>query len=313
MVLKSTLKKILTSFILAALAFAVFLPNLAKALQMPDAVQSPAGILASAYIVINQDSGEVLAQKNQDQTWVPASLTKLVTALVFLDTNPNWNKSITMQKSDQIIGGCSQGGGCLSTKAGVAYKTKDLFYSSLMASHNNSTAALARSTGLSTSDFAAKMNEKAAALGATNSYFVEPTGMSTQNSITAADYAKIAEAAFQNSSIKEVGSLTSYSFKSTNNKKYVHTIKNTDKLLGDDRLSLVAAKTGYLEESGHNFAALLKDQLGNNLLIVLLGSANSTSQFHDTRQLAALGTLNLAFNKFASAVLGTSTAGVLKN
>lgn len=284
------------------------MPIFAAALEMPaDSETLNPGISAQSYIVVNETNGEILAKKNSEQLWVPASLTKLITALVFLDTKPNLNKIIVMQKSDQTLGGCSQGGACLPTKAGVSYRLRDLFYASLISSYNNATVAVARSTGLSSAEFADKMNQKAAELGALSSHFVEPTGMSPENVITAQDYSKIALAAFDNSLIQTIGGKAKYSFSSTNNKRYYHTLKNTDKLLGDDRLTVLGAKTGFLNESKHNFSALFVDQMGNNILVVLLGSANSTSQFRDARELAALGTLSLAFNNFKSTVLGTST------
>jgi len=286
----------------------LILPLTSFALQMPDMSDSgESGIAAQAYVVINPSTGEVLAQKNPDAQWVPASLTKLVTALVFLDAKPNFNHVIVIQKSDQDLGGCSQGGACLPTKPGVAYRLRDLFYASLIASDNNATMAVARSTGLPADQFVLLMNQKAQNLGARGTHFVEPAGMDPANVITASDYAKIAAAAFQNSLIQLTDAKSTYSFKSANNKKYFHTIKNTDKLLGDDRLTVIGAKTGFLDESKHNFSALIQDQLGNNLLVVLLGSATPASQFSDARQLVALGTLNLAFAGFQSSVLGTST------
>jgi D-alanyl-D-alanine carboxypeptidase len=297
------------------------LPTLVVALDMPGSVAGVSvvqvdsqddGISAQAYLVLNASTGQVLAQKNADAPRVPASLTKLVTALVFLDTNPNLNKIVTMQKSDQNGGGCTAGGACISTKPGVAYRLNDLFHASLIASANNATMAEARSTGLAPDEFVRRMNEKVQSLGATQSHFVEPTGMDPANVTTAADYAKIVQAAFANPLIQNAAQSSSYSFRSTNNKQYSHKLKNTDKLLGDDRLTVIGAKTGYLNESQYNFATEVKDQLDNDLVVVLFGSRSGATEFAEARQLAALGTLALAFaNAQQPAVLGTSTAASL--
>src|SRR6185295_9163738 len=106
-------------------------------------------------------------------------------------------------------------------------------------------------------------------LGAINSSFVEPTGMSTSNKITAADYAKVVAEAFSNPYLRQISSLSQYSLHSSNNSKYNQTIKNTDKLLGDSSIQVLGAKTGYLNESLYNFASMVKYNGGQKLAIVV--------------------------------------------
>lgn len=286
-------------------------PTFASALTVGELLQGNQqqdGITAESYLVLNADTDQVLAQKNPAMPRVPASLTKLVTALVFLDSNPNLNKIVTIQKSDQTGGGCAVGGACIATKPGVSYRLNDLFHSSLIASANNATMAEARSTGLSQTEFVARMNRKAESLGATQTKFVEPTGMDPANTTTAEDFSKIVKAAFANPVIQKINVLPNYAFSSTNYSKYKHNLKNTDKLLGDEQFTIVGAKTGYLEESKSNFAVLLKDQLGNNLIVVLFGSKNSATEFAEARQLAFLGSMTYVFSRPLQSVLGTSTA-----
>ena len=154
-------------------------PFTSQALVIPkdgSALAAMSGINAQAYEVMDVQSGQVLISKNPNMAWVPASLTKLVTALVVLDTKPNMNKSFAMATSDQVLGACSDGGACIRAKSGVKYTVGGLFHAALMPSANNAASALARSTGLSMADFVARMNQKAQSLGATNTHFNEPTG-----------------------------------------------------------------------------------------------------------------------------------------
>jgi D-alanyl-D-alanine carboxypeptidase len=264
----------------------------AKALSMPtsgnDLLNLSGGANAEAYIVVNTKTGDVLMDKNADELWPPASLTKLVTALVVLDTKPSLTKKITMTAADQVMGFCANGGGCIKSASGVQFSMNDLFYAALLPSANNAAAALARSTGMTTKQFAAKMGAKAAALGAIGATFNEPTGMDPNNQITAAGYAKILAAAYANSYLKKVAQTQTYTVTSLNNKKYTQTVKNSDKLLSTSAITMIGAKTGYLDESKYNFASLLKYDNGPTLAVVVLGEPHLYMAFSDTELLAGL-------------------------
>jgi D-alanyl-D-alanine endopeptidase (penicillin-binding protein 7) len=293
-------------------------PSAAFALSMPGGLQMPQsandlaqmfGISAQAYIVTDINSGQVILNKNSDQSWPPASLTKLVTALVVLDTKPNLNKTVTMTGQDQVAGGCTSGGACIKSKAGVKFTVDGLFHGLLMPSANNAANALARSTGLLPADFAARMNQKAQELGATSSHFNEPTGLDPQNIITAGDYAKIISTAFENPYLRQIAAQNSYALRSTNNSRYNQTIKNTDKLLTDSGIQILGAKTGYLNESKYNFAALIQSG-GQTLAVVVLGEDHLATAFDETKQLTQLAQtakILALLPDFLGGVLGTST------
>lgn len=288
-------------------------------LQMPQSANDLAtmfGVSAQSYLVADADTGQILIDKNADKAWPPASLTKLITALVVLDTKPNLKKSVAMIQKDQIAGACSSGGACIKTKPGVKFTVDGLFHALLMPSANNAASSLAGSTGLSISAFAVRMNQKAAALGAINSHFNEPTGMDPNNQITAGDYAKIVGAAFSNPYLAQIAGLSSYALRSTNNSRYNQTIKNTDKLLADSQIQILGAKTGYLNESKYNFAALIQTADGQKLAIVVLGEDHLFTAFEETKALAELSQeakLLALTNNFAGYVLGTSTDATINN
>ncbi|MBI5530573.1 MAG: D-alanyl-D-alanine carboxypeptidase [Candidatus Doudnabacteria bacterium] len=290
-------------------------PSVASALFMPangSELADMSGVSAKAYVVINTETGEVLAAKNQAMPRVPASLTKLVTALVVLDTKPKLTKVVTMTAADQVAGSCGKGGACIKSKAGVKFTVDGLFHALLLPSANNAANALARSTGLSAEQFAQKMNAKAAELGATNSKFYEPTGLDPNNIITAEDYAKILTAAFKNSYLTKVAAQQKFTLRSSNNKAYTQTIKNTDKLLADEDIDILGSKTGYLNESQYNFAAMATYHNGPKLAIVVLGEDHLYSAFAETKILASLAeeAQMLAMLNGSGLVLGANTGNI---
>jgi D-alanyl-D-alanine carboxypeptidase len=296
----------------------LMVPALASALDMPTSslvmpktgndLANMAGLSAQAYIVEDAKTGQVIIDKNADLPWTPASLTKLVTALVVLDAKIKLTKIIAITSADETLGACSSGGACIKAKPGVKFTVDGLFHAALLPSANNAASALAGSTGLSVDQFAAKMNQKAASLGATGSHFNEPTGMDPQNQITAADYAKIVTAAFSNDYLRKIAGLSSYPLRSTNNSRYNQTIKNTDKLLTDSDVQILGAKTGYLNEAKYNFASLIKYK-GQELAVVVLGEDHLYTAFDETKLLADLAGVAqiLAIVNPFGAVLGTST------
>ncbi len=299
-------------------ALVLFFPQIGKALDMPagglamptsaNELASMEGVSAQAYIVEDVNTGQVIIDKNSNQAWPPASLTKLVTALVVLDEKVPLSKTVAMTSADQTLGACTLGGACIKAKPGVKFTVDGLFHAALLPSANNAAAALAQSTGLSMDQFVAKMNQKAADLGATGTHFNEPTGMDPANQITAVDYAKIVTAAFSNNYLRGIAGLTSYALRSTNNSRYNQTIKNTDKLLTDSDIQILGAKTGYLDEAKYNFASLMKYN-GQELAVVVLGEDHLYTAFDETKLLAGLAGVAqiLALTNPVGQVLGTST------
>jgi D-alanyl-D-alanine carboxypeptidase len=280
-----------TKYLLTLLALILVAPNSASALLMPtngNELAAMSGVDAKAYVVMDTSTGKLLIDNNSNLEWTPASLTKVVTALVVMDTKTKLTKQVTMTKEDQTKGACSYGGICIRSAVGVKFTVDGLMHAALLPSANNAANALARSTGLSSAEFAERMNKKAAELGAINSRFYEPTGMDPNNKITAGDYAKIITAAFSNNYLKSVAQKQNYTLKSVNNKKYNQTVKNNNKLLANKDLNIFGAKTGYLHESKYNFASLLKYKNGPTLAIVVLGEKHLYTAFDETNQLANL-------------------------
>ena len=160
---------------------------------------------------------------------------------------------------------------------------RDLFYSSLVGSANNATKALARSTGLSEVDFIQRMNDKARSLGLANTKFYEVTGLDPDNHSTVHEYVRIARMAFSNSAIMEALTTQEYTFE-TIDKKIQHLIRNTNQLLQDSDLTLIGAKTGYLDEARFTFACQAERD-GHEIFVVLFGSHSSAARFAEAKEI----------------------------
>ncbi|XOU94549.1 MAG: D-alanyl-D-alanine carboxypeptidase family protein [Candidatus Kerfeldbacteria bacterium] len=255
-------------------------------LKNSDLLQTKRVISASSYMVIDSMSGSVLKQSSSTDKMPIASLTKLMTAIIFLEAGIDFSNEITIEASDNSnISGSHQ-----YIQAGETMTVGDLFYTSLVGSSNNATKALARSTGLDESDFVARMNKKATDLGLLDTSFEEVTGLSPNNTSTVSDYAKIAGHAFKNLTIAEALNRSEYTFKTTTNR--YHRISNTNKLLSDNDLQFVGAKTGYIDEAGYTFVCQAIED-GNKIMVVLFNSDSSQSRFDEVKTL-----INWAFDNY---------------
>jgi len=241
---------------------------------------SPAlNITAQSAVVIDKMSGAMLWQKNRDEISSIASLTKLMTAMIFLETDPDMEKEYVMTEDDED----GMIGSRLQVKPGEKLKVKDLFYSSLVGSANNATLAMVHSTGISEEEFIKKMNERASQLGLLKTNFSDVTGLAPENKSTPLEYSVITNFAFQNSKIREAVNLPEYFFE-TIDRKIKHTIKNTNQLLADPDLHLIGAKTGYLDEAGYTFV-LETEQNNHPFIVVLFGSETEYFRFQETKAL----------------------------
>lgn len=207
------------------------------------------------------DGNKYYSGKDSDRILPLASLSKVMTALVFLDTNPDWNQVVEITPEQikypctlQLCGTTSE----IPLRVGDRLRIKDLWIAMLSASSNQSAKILADNSGLTTAEFVAKMNEKAKELGLSKTKFVEMSGLSADNISTAEEFAKVVEVAFKNDIIAS----------GTRNLDYVFMVAQSDGSLRDVRVqnrnySLlsfdpIASKSGYLTEAQRN-AVVMKD------------------------------------------------------
>lgn len=255
---------------------------------------SQLNITAKSAIIMKEDNGEILWEKNSKIISPLASLTKLVAAKVFLDTKPSLEEIVTYKKQDEDYNYqyCKPGESArLRVSDGETMKIQDLLYSALVGSANNAVESLVRVSGLSREEFISKMNETVKMWGATSTFFVEPTGLSKDNVSSPYDYAIMTKEIFTNPIIKKISTTATYSF-STINKKIKHTLTNTNKLLQYNKLGIIGSKTGYLDEAGYCLMTRVKTDKGN-LVIVNFNSSNKETNFSDNEKMIRYGNLLL--------------------
>ena len=234
---------------------------------------------ATVAAVFDVQSEAPLFEKEADKVVPIASITKLMTALVFLENNPGLDKSANVTASDNTLIGAK-----LRVPNGEAVKVIDLFFTSLTGSANNATQALVHSTGLSGEEFVVKMNAKAKELGMQNTHFVEPTGLSEENVSTANDLFILAKAAFTNQWISQATTKTNHELVTVTNNEY-HNVKSQNDIL-DSYLDVQGSKTGFTYEAGYCLITQVKGEQGQQVIAVVLGSESENSRFLETKALS---------------------------
>ena len=229
-----------------------------------------------AAYVIDATSGRVLFTKNPEQVLPIASLTKLVTAMVFLQTEPDWDRVIEMTPED--IRNSSK----TRIRSREEISVRDLFHASLMSSDNAATKALVRTCGVPYIDFITRMNMLCDSLGLAGTHFVEPTGLSERNVSTASDMAKILNHATQNDVVGAITQKTEYKFVS--NRK-LHQLINTNRLLRGSQWTVTGGKTGFIRESGYCLVTNVKAPSGADITAVVLGAPSNALRFAEARRI----------------------------
>ncbi len=247
-------------------------------------------LTAESAVVVDLDQGGILFDKNSNKILPIASITKLMTALVFLENNvKEWQEKITVEAGDVIVNSGDNGNlepAGIGVQPGQTLIIKDIFYASLIRSANDATNILSRLIDLPDGkEFVDLMNEKAALLRMNDTHFVDATGLNSQTRSTAHDLVKLVLAAMKNEQIREALNIRSYDFPiyTAKGQKFYRTIRNTDKLLGNF-IDFTGAKTGYLEESGYCFAGL-SEYAGRRLVVVILNAASDEDRFQEAKSL----------------------------
>jgi len=221
---------------------------------------------ASSVIVINVSNGQVLYEKNADQIRAPASTTKLLTGLIVAETG-NLERPVTVQQVDTLAEPVK-----LNIKPGDTYQRIDLLRALLVKSPNDVARCLARDNAGSVEAFAEKMNQRAFALGARNSRWVNPNGLpDARQYSTARDLSTIARVAYANPTIRSIVCLPQLMFRYANGR--TRELENTNKLL--KRLPYCnGMKTGYTEAAGKCLIAS-GTRPGRDIIVVVLGDSHS--------------------------------------
>lgn len=243
---------------------------------------------SQAAAVIDMDSGAVLYEKNGKEKLYPASIVKILTALV---TAEEGNLDDMVVFSYDAVYGVEEGSGnALQLETGDKLTVKDCMYAMLLKSSNQAANALAEHIAGSNEKFAEHMNEKARELGCTDSNFVNPSGLNAEEQkVTAEDMAKIAAAAFSNDIVKDIASTKTYQLPATLDNPDGCIVEMEHQLLNGTNYAYkyaYAGKTGYTEAAGNTLVtAAQKDD--RNLVAVVLKS--EMTHYTDTIKLLNYG------------------------
>ena len=249
---------------------------------------------AKAFLVYDVDAEKILFARASNQALPPASLTKLMTALLVLEAG-NLDAPVTV-RADALIGDATMG-----LRAGEVRTVVDLLYGLLIPSGNDAAMALARHTAGSVDAFVARMNERAVELGLAQTTFANPHGLDAENHLSsAADILTLTRRNLEYPLFREIVSQASITVGG-------HPLRNTNRLLG----TLAGAdgvKTGTTDLAGQCLVASVTRD-GHRLLIVILGSRD---RYADARALYAVYDASFAWaqgDPNALSVLNRVTGG----
>jgi len=223
---------------------------------------------SQSVLVVENDTGKVLLEKNSNVQVPIASLTKLMTAMVVLDAHQDMDAPISIEKTDVDMLKHSAS----RVPVGAEISRGDVLQLALMSSDNRAAAALARTYPGGQPAFHAAVNAKIKTLGLTQTVLEEPTGLSPNNRSTAADLVKMATAAATYPDIRRITTDTKDVISIKGRKVEYH---NTNRLVGAKGWDVGMSKTGYTEEAGRCLIMRIKAAGKNATLVLLNARANS--------------------------------------
>ena len=234
-------------------------------------------VRAEAAIIYNPVTGEVLWESHaQDQLSI-ASITKVMTALVFLESGAALSTPVTVQKSDVSRASTTY------LRTGFQLTADELLNLLLVGSDNAAARALARISPFGSEGFIHKMNEKASGLGLDNTRYADPSGLMAENVSSAFDQARLISYASADARVTGIMRKTSYSMQVG---KRTISANSTNQLVKTGDIDVLAGKTGFIGRSGYCLATLLRlPQSGQQVAVVVLGAKSNASRFWETRHL----------------------------
>lgn len=260
-------------------------------------------IQSEGAVVMDAATGTVLYGKNQNTRYYPASITKLMTALLVLE-NCQLGDTVTFSKT--ATENLEAGAVSLKLTEGDKLTVEQCLYGLLLKSANEVANGLAEKVSGSVSGFASLMNQKATALGCTGTHFVNPNGLNDTNHYTTPyDMALIARAAFQNDTLRKIDTTLSYKFPATKNAGE-RTITMGHKMMysTDSRYypGIIGGKTGYTSKAGNT---LVTGAEKNGVRLIAVVMKSKSTHYADTKALLDYGFAKMA----ASGSSGTSQNG----
>jgi serine-type D-Ala-D-Ala carboxypeptidase (penicillin-binding protein 5/6) len=269
----------------SAVALLLLLASLGTLAQSLPGAAEPPNLSSKAFLLLDFQSGHVIASRKADERIEPASLTKLMTAYVAFDALHQ--KRITLEQRVTVSEKAWRAPGSrMFLEAGSQVTVEQLLHGLIVQSGNDAAVALAEAVGGSESAFAEMMNREASRLGLRNTRFVNATGLPDgQHYSSAADIARIAQAITRDyPRYFPMYSLREYSYNGI-------TQYNRNKLLGRDP-HVDGMKTGFTESAGFCLVATA-ERRGRRLISVVIDAGSDNGRAADSQRL-----LNYGFEQF---------------
>lgn len=234
----------------------------------------------SFYVSHEAPDSRLLLQYQPYEERVLASLTKLMTAVTLLRYDIDWEDNVVILPDDM------RGGSRTIIHAGDKVSVQDLWSAMLIGSDNDATAALVRHVSGNEAEFVAKMNNVAVDLGLQQTYFTEPTGLSSKNVSTAREFAMVARAAFRESKIRNTLNRAGQIINITTEDKQLLSTDQRIRYKDDTgNWEYITGKTGFTYAAGYTAAVLGVDAHGRETLVIILDSVNDLMRANDVSQL----------------------------
>ena len=232
-------------------------------------------VRAHAAIVLDPVTGETLWERNSHELRSIASITKVMTVMLFLESQPDLSREVVVSREDVRRASTTY------LARGERVTVRDLVHLALVASDNAAARALARVSPWGTTRFVAQMNARAAGLGLRHTRFTGPSGLDEGNVSTAYEVSRLIAAASERPQVAEIMRKRSYQIHTSRRSRI---IRSTNKLLGT-RVDVMAGKTGYINEAGYCLATLVQLDDGRSVSVVVLGAGSNSGRFAEARRL----------------------------
>ena len=232
--------------------------------------------------VIDAETGESIYEKNADTARPMASITKVMTAIVVLDSGLDMREELTLTPEDFV--GPKRASSNL--KSGDRLNRAEMLLMALMKSENPAAKSLSRNYPGGYDAFMRAMNRKAQELGMSTAFFGDPTGLDKRNVASSNDLVKMVRAAGNYDVIRRFSTTKSYNFYVSNfasgNRTY--SANNTSSLVRDGSYPIGISKTGFINEAGR--CVVMETRINNRpAIIVILGANSSATRWGDAKNI----------------------------
>ncbi len=241
-------------------------------------------IRARAAMIYNPTTHEILWESNGFEQRSIASITKVMTALVFLEPRPDLDGDVVISRRDVRRASTTY------LRRGEVVSLYNLLHLALVASDNVAARALARVSPWGTAGFVEQMNAMAATLGLRDTAFTDPSGLDSGNVSTAYDVSRLIAHATKRPVVSSIMRKQQHRLGTSRRRL---TVRNTNRLLRG-RLLVHGGKTGYIDASGYCLATVVKLPDHDPLSLVVLGAGPGERRFSETRRLATWVSRNSA-------------------